>query len=382
MIVHVTDCFHPRLGGIETQVGELARAQRDRGETVEVITATPPSGVAPQCDYGYPVHRVVAPLPWELPVHPRAGAHLVQLYRQLRPDVVHVHLGSVSPFAWSAVWSALSCKLPTVVTVHSMWGQASRRMYWFLDRLTDWSRAPLVVTAVSTVAAELITRTAPSVTVTVVPNGIGAQAWRTPTDPADGPGGIHIVAVGRLAPRKQPIALLTTLHAARGRLDPRTALRVTVAGDGPAMPVMRAYLRRHSMTDWVRLGGRLDRDEVRSLLRTADLFINPAVRESFGIATLEARTAGVPVIARAGNGVSDFIRHDREGLLCDSPDALVDAIVHLVEDADARHRIHTHNRATQPTDCTWPVVTAAFARCYDQAARRVNPQWMDHPAPD
>jgi glycosyltransferase involved in cell wall biosynthesis len=383
VIVHVTDCFHPRLGGIETQVGELAQAQRERGETVEVITATPPSGVAAQCDYGYPVHRVVAPLPWELPVHPRAGAHLVQLYRKLRPDVVHVHLGSVSPFAWSAVWSALSCNLPTVVTVHSMWGQASRGMYRFLDLLTNWSRAPLVVTAVSSVAANLVTKTAPSVTVTVVPNGIGPQGWRPPADPHDGRGEVHIVAVGRLAPRKQPLALLTTLHAARERIDPDTAMRVTVAGDGPAMPVMRAYLRRHSMTHWVRLAGRLDREAVRCLLQTADLFINPAIRESFGIATLEARTAGVPVIARAGNGISDFITHGQEGLLCDGPDALVGAIVHLVSDADARNRIHTHNRTTQPTNCSWPVVIAAFARCYDRAAARVRPEWTGHhPAPD
>jgi phosphatidylinositol alpha 1,6-mannosyltransferase len=369
VIVHVTDCFHPRLGGIEIQVGELARAQRDCGETVQVITATPASSVAARYDYGYPVHRVVAPLPWELPVHPRAGAHLVQLFRQLRPDAVHVHLGAVSPFAWSAVSCALRCNLPTVVTVHSMWGQASRGMYRFLDRYTHWSDSPLVVTAVSTVAANLITKTAPSLTVTVVPNGISPQAWRPLADHHDSHNDdVHIVAVGRLAPRKQPVALLNTLHEARGRIDPRTPMRVTVAGAGPAMPVMRAYLRRHSMTDWVRLSGRLDRDAVHCLLQTADLFVNPAVRESFGIATLEARTAGVPVIARAGNGVSEFIKHGEEGLLCDSPDALADAIVHLVRNSDARRRILTHNRTTQPNNCTWPVVTAAFARCYERAA--------------
>jgi phosphatidylinositol alpha 1,6-mannosyltransferase len=362
VIVHVTDCFHPRLGGIEIQVGELASAQQDDGEKVQVITATPAHGVASRCDYGYPVHRVVAPLPWELPVHPRAGAHLIQLFRQLRPDAVHVHLGSVSPFAWSAVSCALRCNLPTVVTVHSMWGRATR-----------WSDAPLVVTAVSTVAANLIAKTAPCLKVIVVPNGISAHAWRRPQDEHDSHNGVHIVAVGRLAPRKQPVVLLNTLRAARSRIDPAVPLRATVAGSGPAMPIMRAYLRRYSMTDWVQLSGRLDRDAVHGLLQTADLFVNPAVRESFGIATLEARAAGVPVIARAGNGVSEFIRHGEEGLLCDSPDGLVHAIVHLVRNAETRRRMLTHNRSTQPTNCTWPLVTAAFARCYDHAAALLMP---------
>jgi glycosyltransferase involved in cell wall biosynthesis len=92
------------------------------------------------------------------------------------------------------------------------------------------------------------------------------------------------------------------------------------------------------------------------------------VRESFGIATLEARTAGVPVVARAGNGVADFIRHGQEGLLCDSVDDLVDALVWLARDDQTRRRIRDHNRATVPTHCTWQEVVTAFRRCYDQAA--------------
>ena len=92
------------------------------------------------------------------------------------------------------------------------------------------------------------------------------------------------------------------LDAARNRLDGEVPLRATVAGTGPALSMMQRYLRRHAMADVVRLVGRLDRGGVRTLLASADLFVNPTVRESFGIATLEARTAGVPVLARAGNG--------------------------------------------------------------------------------
>jgi phosphatidylinositol alpha 1,6-mannosyltransferase len=212
VIVHITDCFHPRLGGIETQVGNLAAAQRARGATIHVITATP--APADGRAYGYPVHRVTAPLPWELPVHPRAGVHLVRLLRRLQPDVVHIHLGSVSPFAWSAMAAARRLGLPTVVTVHSMWGPASRAMYRGLDRLSGWADPPLVVTAVSSAAATLIMKNRPNLVATAVPNGISPLAWRptTPYRRSDGP--VHIVAVGRLAPRKQPIGLLRLLREA------------------------------------------------------------------------------------------------------------------------------------------------------------------------
>jgi glycosyltransferase involved in cell wall biosynthesis len=257
--------------------------------------------------------------------------------------------------------------LPTVVTVHSMWGPASRGLYRFLDRVTDWSSAPLVLTTVSRASAKLMNRVRPELSVIAVPNGISPHVWRCAPS-ADPDGTVHIVAIGRLAPRKQPIGLLRALAAVRQRVDPAVTLRATVAGTGPALPLMRRYLRANAMTDWVRLSGRLDRDGVRDLLSTADLFVNPTVRESFGIATLEARTAGVPVIARAGNGVEEFIRHGQEGLLCHTAAGFAHAITILAEDTQTRRRVQAHNRATDPTACTWPMVTAAFDRCYDRAA--------------
>src|SRR5262249_62375826 len=115
------------------------------------------------------------------------------LFRQLRPDAVHIHLGSVSPFAWSAVSQALRCDLPTVATVHSMWGAASRGMYRGLDRVIDWSHGP-IVTAVSTASADLIMKTAPAASVVVVPNGIAPQAWRRTAGRDRAQDDVHIVA--------------------------------------------------------------------------------------------------------------------------------------------------------------------------------------------
>ena len=40
-IVHLSDCYLPRLGGIEMQVRDLARRQTAAGHEVHVITTTP-----------------------------------------------------------------------------------------------------------------------------------------------------------------------------------------------------------------------------------------------------------------------------------------------------------------------------------------------------
>lgn len=369
-IIHVTDCFLPRLGGIEVQVAGLAGAQHAAGEDVHVVTATRLASAPPGA--GYQVHRVAMKLPMDLPVHPFAAKHLDQLFDELRPEVVQVHVGAVSPFAWSAIRRAVLRGLPTVVVVHSMWDPLVQRFYHALDQLIRWSSAPLVLGAVSSAAAELMRKAAPFLDVVVVPNGITPADWRKWQPSPRTPDEVHLVAIGRLASRKRPMALLAMLREARERLDPGLRLRVSIAGDGPARQAMERYLRQHGMGDWVSLVGRLDREAIGRMLSTADVFVNPTVHEAFGLAALEARTAGVPVIARRDTGVTEFVRDGHEGVLCVDDADMTGAIVRLCRNAPERRRIAEHNLRTEPERCTWSDVLATMRMCRTRAQQAVG----------
>ncbi|MFC6884248.1 MULTISPECIES: glycosyltransferase family 4 protein [Actinomadura] len=392
-ILHVSDCYLPRLGGIEVQVDELARAQQAAGHQVAVATATP-SGAPedePECaplpvvalsaasapspsppspslaGAAFAVERLVTPMPWELPI----GRSLAPVLAGRKPDVVHVHAGAASPFAWRAVHRAVHADVPVVLTVHSLWGTFSRAAYRAL--FAGWTRRPggLVVTAVSEAAAVPARRVAAGrVPVRVVSNGIDLARWR------DGPPAarrgaeerVHVVAVGRLAPRKEPVRLLRLLRD----VEAAVPIRATIVGEGPARARMERYLRRHRMDGWVRLTGRLDRSGVRAVLAGADVFLAPAARESFGLAALEARLAGVPVVARAGGGVADFVASGREGLLGGTFPEMSAALARLAGDAGLRAGIAAHNLATEPVRCTWPAVLDDFAACYELAAAKTS----------
>ncbi|WP_433242953.1 glycosyltransferase family 4 protein [Streptosporangium sp. CA-135522] len=378
-ILHVSDCYLPRLGGIEVQVGDLIRMQREADHEVEVATATP----------GEPlpgVHRIVAKLPFDLPVHPFGVGHLLRLMRARHPDVVHVHTGAVSPFAWMGVRAAVRLGLPVVVTVHSMWDPVTRGVYRGLRLLFEWHRWGLVGTAVSEAAALPIRAVAGRrVPVHVVSNGLDVSGWRSPDparqEPRGGSGGsggpdgvdgvdggaVHVVAVGRLAPRKQPVRLLRLLKEARAQVPQETPLRATIVGDGPARAQMERYLRANGMSGWVSMPGRYSRERIRELLASADVFVAPAPRESFGLAALEARAAGVPVVARAQSGVADFVRPGKEGLLGRSFEDLVASVARLARDRELRESIAAHNRETEPVRSSWPAVLQGFEECYEQA---------------
>jgi glycosyltransferase involved in cell wall biosynthesis len=368
-ILHVSDCYLPRLGGIETQVHGLARRQQAAGHTVEVATATPRARhdrTAREVIDGVPVRRITVDLPFELPVHPRAGRHVRALLRCGDYDVVHVHAGVVSPFAFAAAPVVVDERVPLVITVHSLWGYATPG-FRALDALVGWSRWPAVWSAVSDVAADPLRRIAgPGTEIDVLPNGIDLDRWLIDPLPRASDD-VLMVATMRLAARKRSLPLLRMLRRVRSSVPTSVRLRVAVVGEGPQRAAMERYLRRHRMQGWVELPGRFDADQLRELYRRADVFVAPARLESFGIAALEARTAGLPVVASSGAGIREFVASGEEGLLAGTDGEMVAALARLATQPDLRHRIAEHNRRVPP-EMGWPHVVARCEAAYRRAA--------------
>ena len=205
-IMHVSDCYAPRTGGIETQVQALAARQAAAGDEVRVVTATPGHGLVwsgeDRVD-GIPVHRVVARMPFELPVHPRTAREVGILLDGHQVDIVHVHAGVVSPFAWGAVRAAARRRLPVLVTVHSVWGPLAGPGFTLSDAVGKWTGWGVTLSAVSSLAASRIRDAVPKAgEVLVVPNGIDPGQWRVTHQPGAAEE-LRIASVMRMAPRKR-----------------------------------------------------------------------------------------------------------------------------------------------------------------------------------
>ena len=315
---------------------------------------------------GVPVHRLAIPLPFGVPVNPFAPRDVRAILLAGRYDVVHVHAGVVSPFAYDGLKVALDLGRPVVVTWHCVLGH-SEPLGRVWGRLRDWSSRPIAFTAVSDVAAEPLRRIlGAGAEVRVLPNGVDVTAWRAPAI-AHGDE-VRLVSAMRLARRKRPIPLLRMVSAARDRVPETTRIQLSILGSGPQRALMRAVIRRHRMTDWVDLPGRLDHTELVETYRRSDVYIAPAQMESFGIAAIEARAAGLPIVARSDSGIREFVQHDVEGLLADGDEAMVDAIARMVTDPALRQRISAYNHAHPPVQ-DWDHVVAVADLEYARAAR-------------
>lgn len=366
-IGHVTDCYLPRLGGIEWQVHDLATRQSAAGHQVEVVTNVPGAGSQGEI----PVHR------------PRGevGAEAIR-YRSARRgsevalsrgfDVLHVHASTCSPLAYWTVGGATRAGIPVVVTLHSLWSWAAG-IYRVGNWVTRWGHLPVQWTAVSAAAARPMQRMLPAgVPVTVLPNGVDREQWLLPPAEAvrvgaDGVPEVHVVSTLRFSHRKRPLPLVDMLREARTALDGRVRLRATLVGDGPMRRKVEAALRRCGLDDCVELPGRLERPAIAELFARADLYLAPAELESFGIAALEARCAGLPVLGRAGTGLAEFITPGVDGLLGASDAELVRSLVLLASDVPLRTSIARHNRH-QPPRVSWPQILRSCQQLYAAAS--------------
>lgn len=356
-IAHISDCYLPRLGGIERQVNDLALRQLAAGHDVEVITSVGGDPMEGPLRIHRPSRRITD--------NNIRYAHTPKGLAALREgafDIVHVHMSMWSPLAFFAARYACGSGIPVAATVHSMWAYATP-LFRASAVASNWRHWPMAWSAVSEAAARPLRAVlGADASITVVPNGISVGCWQLPeATQARNPQRIVIATVMRLAARKRPRQFARMLAAVRQLVPDHIQLEALVIGDGPLRGRLESDLHRYGIDTWVRLTGVMNAAEIAQSYRDVDVYVAPATLESFGIAALEARSAGLPVVAYTRTGVADFIQDGRNGLLAEDDDGMVHALYRLIADPGLRAAIAAHNRAQDPA-VSWPHV---LERCDD-----------------
>lgn len=359
-IVHIVDAYLPRLGGIESQVHGLAVAQVAQGHEVHIITATKAHD-GWQDETTLKVHRLTASVPFDLPLHPRAKKVITDALREINPDVAHVHVGALSPFSWSGIAASHRAHLPTLTTVHSMWGPISQTLLKISTVLWRWPQATSL-SAVSETCAKPV-RAISRKRVAITANGVDLSGWQHRDERT--PGRVHVVCATRFAPRKRVFAILRLARLLA--YDAETShVHWTIAGAGPWLEKARNFVSKNGLSDYVALPGRLSRSELENTYARADFYIQLSVRESFGIAAIEARAAGLPVVGRSQTGFVEFVQSGVTGFLGSTDRECEKHVRELVQSPELLELMRANSRRHAPVQ-TWDYVTAEVLRSYNFA---------------
>lgn len=116
-----------------------------------------------------------------------------------------------------------------------------------------------------------------------------------------------ILYAGRMCQQKQPRVFAEAMCLLRKRSLPFIAL---VAGDGPDLRWLRAFINTRKLTDAVRLLGAVSNQRMRQLMATADIYFLPSEWEGIAVSIYEAMATGLPIVGADVGGQKELVTAD------------------------------------------------------------------------
>ena len=311
-IVHVVRQFSPSVGGLEDCVLNLCRAQKnDLGLLPRVVTLNRlfqrPDETLPEADEvdGVPVLR----LPWNgssrYPLAPSVLRHLKEA------DLIHVH-GIDFFFDYLAATRGIHRK-PLVATTHGGFFHtafASKLKQVYFQTVTRQSaKAYGRIIACSEADAAAFGAITPA-NLTTIENGVDIEKFASAASQSRRP---TLITFGRFTRHKRLDALFPILNELRSGGEDWRLIIAGVEAD-----VTRTDLARLAASAGVEgavtIEVGLSNAALKERIRQASFFISPSAYEGFGIAAVEALSAGlVPILS----GISPYKK-----LLASAPDGV------------------------------------------------------------
>lgn len=283
----------------------------------------------------------------------------IRAVRKLRPDVVHVNLGT----PWHGQYAQLAARLcrgtKVVAVEHTPLASTDRAQRWWKRRLSRRLDAHVAVGAWLARELERLTGLAPGV-VRVIHNGIEPDL---PPPARDLPEGLTIGSVGRLWPDKGFDLLI------RSMAEIPEASGVLV-GTGADAGRLQALVDELGLGDRVRLTGWVE--DALSYVVGFDILALPSFTEGFPLVTLEAMLAGNGVVASDVGGVAEAVVDGQTGLLVRPRDqeGLTAALRRLVEDPGLRQQLGRAGQALVRERFTAPTMARAYEALYAEVCAR------------
>jgi glycosyltransferase involved in cell wall biosynthesis len=177
-------------------------------------------------------------------------------------------------------------------------------------------------------------------------------------------GAEHLVigSVGRLVEQKDYPTQLRGFARAAAQVP---VLRMVLAGDGPLRPSLEALARELNLGERVCFLGHCD--NVPAVMRGLDIFVLASKFEPFGVALLEAKAAGLAIVATAVNEIPEIVSDGETALLVPphSPEQLAEAFVRLAQDTHFRHDLGLRARAEASTRHSLEAAVESYQAIYD-----------------
>lgn len=232
-----------------------------------------------------------------------------------------------------------------------------------------------------------------SVQARVIPNGVDVARFSSPDrhraarlrEHAGASERPLILAVGGIEPRKGSDTLVRALGEMKSDRDISPVLAVI---GGHSFQDHRPYRERVlallpeldlELDDDVILVGTVPEADVAPWYAAADVLAFPSVKEGFGLAVLEAMSAGIPVVTSDLPVFREYLVAGRDAMLIEPGDVggLAAALLLTMENADVRQQL-VKAGAQVAARFTWQESARQHVAIYDEVRNRRTPSAVSH----
>ena len=327
-IALLTELYPPSIGGQELFFEGLGRALVERGHSVEVFCVGHAAGLpAQEIVDDITIHRFPSdpdyktpPKAWMKRAWPSILRYAAWTRRRLRQGEFQLVVLNQWPLLHAVT-------LPRDLRRRSVLHWCEIREGRFYGALQKW-RPRLVAhnAAISDSVGSEIQRTSGQPVFTM-PSGLRLGEYgAAPRDQRSG-----ILSLGRMVEHKNLPLLVACFEVLKRRGYPG---RLTIAGEGPAMPDLRRMVEESPFVADIAILGPVGDAEKAQLLAGSDFLVVTSQREGFPRVVAEAMASGLPVLTAAypGNGTKEVVREAGCGLVANpSPTALADSAQSILD---------------------------------------------------
>ena len=385
-IAMITWEYPPRIvGGIARHCEGLAKSLAKQGHEIHIFTLDFPGAPDYEEHEGIRIYRTRSEvghpnfLTWVLLFNHFIEKRMAGVSRLVDFDVLHVH-----------DWLTAPCSIgfkhfigkPLVFTAHSTeHGRSGLHIpdSFTIDGLEWWStyEANKIIVASGSMKGEVCGHFNVSDSkVDIIPNGIDTSKYEGSVDKGAvrsrygiQPHERLILCVGRLVPQK---GIEYLIHAVPIVARWRPEAKFIIVGDGWYRDHLE-WIANTTGHRWrITFTGFIPDWDLVQLTKSADMLVVPSVYEPFGIVALEGMAAGVPVVATQVGGLTEFIQHDRTGVLvyARNPESIAWGIDHILSNSGHADWLVKNAREGVQKTYSWEAIAKRTARLYKEVAER------------
>jgi glycosyltransferase involved in cell wall biosynthesis len=376
--------YPPRIvGGIARHCEGLAKALVKQGHEVHVFTLDFPGTPEYEEVEGIRIYRTRSEvghpnfLTWVLLFNHYIEKRLAGASQLVDFDILHVHDWLTAP---CSIGFKHFRKKPLVFTAHSTENGRSGLHIpdsYTIDGLEWWStyEANKIIVASGSMKGEVCGHFhVPDNKVEIIPNGIDAGKFDVSVDK----GAVRarygvqpyeklVLCVGRLVPQK---GIEYLIHAVPIVARRRPEAKFIIAGDGWYRDHLQ-WIANTTGHRWrITFTGFIPDWDLIALTKSADVLVVPSVYEPFGIVALEGMAAGVPVVASQVGGLTEFIEHDRTGVLAyaRNPESIAWGIDHVLSNPGHADWLVKNAREVVQKTYSWEAIAKRTGKIYKEVA--------------